>query len=64
MKEPKGSDLYGEWRVGVFNEDAKKSIHIGQLKGKRQRTSAQEFLLNSLHQKFGMQIDAKTKKGL
>ena len=50
--------------MGVFNEDAKKSIDIGQPKGKGQRTTAQELLLNNPYQKFTVQIDAKTKKGL
>lgn len=63
MTEAKGRDLKGEWRVGVFNEDAKRSTDIGQPKGKGQRTTGPEYLLNSPNQKFRVQIDAKTKKG-
>ena len=50
--------------MGVLNADAKRSIDIGQLKGKGQRTTGKEYLLNSPNQKFRVQIDAKTKKGL
>lgn len=49
--------------MGVFNEDAK-STDVGQSKGKGQRTTGQEYLLNSPNKKFRVQIDVKTKKGL